>query len=80
MDNGFRKGVSPYVIGCSKQLLQNQFVIRAFLRRETNRGEKNDTMKTIMEIITVKVIARQLPNKDQVQKRKSTRYTIGAMG
>ena len=60
--------VGKGAIGCSKQLLQNQFVIRAFLRRETNnRGEKKDTMKTIMEIITVKVIARQLPNKDQVQ-------------
>ena len=53
-------------------------------KRNKQQRRKKDTMKTIMEIVTAKVNARQLPNKDQLQdrsqKRKSTRYTIGVMG
>ena len=33
-----------------------------------------------MEIVATNVIACWLPNKNQLQKEKNTRYTIGAMG
>ena len=36
-------------------------------KRNKQQRRKKDTMKTIMEIVTAKVFARQLPNKNQLQ-------------